>query len=105
MSQEHVSLLETEQFLEGAVRNWINVEFDRDGLNDVRVALERFRAAMIEQSGIGALTAALIAARSMLKHMAEMSNYLALPGSDVRMEFDDHIYQIDKALARAGVVA
>lgn len=47
---------------------------------------------------LGTQEAALKAARSMLIHMSEQSNYLSLPGTDVRLEFDDHIRQIDAAL-------
>lgn len=31
------------RFLECAVRNWSQVSFDRDGLEDFRIELERFR--------------------------------------------------------------
>lgn len=48
-----------------------------------------------------ALITALRDARSMLVHMAEVSNYLSLPGADVRLEFNDHIDRIDAALSLA----
>lgn len=42
-----VTTEEAIRFLESAVRNWQHVNFDRDGLEDVRIELNRFRLAAL----------------------------------------------------------